>query len=261
MDETTKVAVSNPQGVMWTPDQIELIKNTVAKGATNDELKLFLYTASKTGLDPLTKQIHFIKRKDYKNNRDVVSIQTGIDGYRAVAERSGTLAGIDDASYEVNAETSKPNKATVTVYRVVNGTRVPFTASARWSEYAPTGTQAFMWNKMPFLMLGKCAEALALRKAFPNDLSGVYTHEEMQQAENSQITPSSPTPDLPTIHVDQGSPVEEAEVVEYNMDKAAGNILECSEGAEIINQAEYDYSVRFYGRALCREHQKGAQRK
>lgn len=161
----------------WTEDQKELIKSTIAKGATDDELKLFLYVAQKTKLDPLTKQIHFVKRSGQ------ITIQTAIDGYRAIAERSGALAGIEDAVFDDETQ-PKPKKATVTVYKMVEGQRVGFTASARWSEYAPTGAQAFMWNKMPYLMLAKCAEALALRKAFPNDLSGIYTNEEMSQASN-----------------------------------------------------------------------------
>jgi phage recombination protein Bet len=169
----------------WTPQQIKLITSTVAKGATPDELQLFLYTCKRTGLDPLTRQIHFVKRK-IKNEdgtwRDQMTIQTGIDGYRVVAERSKTLAGIDDAVYDTETE-QHPNKASVTIYRMIDGERVPFTASARWSEYAPQGKQAFMWNKMPYLMLAKCAEALALRKAFPNDLTGIYTNEEMGQAD------------------------------------------------------------------------------
>lgn len=197
----------------WTPSQIELIKSTVAKGATDDELKLFLYIASKTGLDPLTKQVHFIKRKTRMPNgqyQDVGTTQTGIDGYRAIAERTKTLAGIDDAIYDLEDPDHHPNKASVTVYRIIGGERVPFTASARWSEYVQefekdewvnnqkTGKKfkclGAMWKKMPYLMLAKCAEALALRKAFPNDLSGLYTNEEMQQADRSEevITYESP---------------------------------------------------------------------
>lgn len=167
-----KIATKSP----YTEQQINLIKNTVAKDATPDELKLFLYTAARTGLDPLTNQIHFVKRGGQ------ATVQTGIDGYRAIAAQKGDLAGIEDAVYDTETE-KHPNKATVTVYRIVEGQRVPFTASARWAEYAPLGSQAFMWNKMPYLMLAKCAEALALRKAFPNDLSGVYTDEEMHQAD------------------------------------------------------------------------------
>ncbi len=169
-------------------EQIELIKSTVARNATDDELKLFLYTASRTGLDPLTRQIHFIKRKVWNkrsNSYDEVgTIQTGIDGYRVVASRNG-LAGIEDAVFD-SEEAVHPNKASVVVYRMVEGQRVSFAASARWSEYAQTnkdGEPQAMWKKMPYLMLGKVAESLALRKAFPNDLSGVYTNEEMSQAD------------------------------------------------------------------------------
>lgn len=211
------------QNVAMTPEQVDLIKSTVAKGATNDELQLFLYTAQRTGLDPLTKQIHFVKRKSKKFNKDTkiweevdqMTIQTGIDGYRVIAERSGSLAGIDDATYDSEKETH-PNKATVTVWKIVNGIRVSFTASARWTEYAQvfekdeyvdnkkTGKKITvtgpMWLKMPYLMLAKCAEALALRKAFPNDLSGIYTNEEMAQADNPQqqnTTPKDPAQDTP----------------------------------------------------------------
>lgn len=166
----------------YSEEQVRLIRNTVARGATDDELKLFLYTAVRTGLDPLTRQIHFVKRGGQ------ATIQTGIDGYRAIAESKGDLAGIEDAVYDTETE-PHPNKATVTVYRLVDSQRVSFTASARWAEYAPSGAQSFMWNKMPYLMLAKCAEALALRKAFPSDLSGIYTDEEMAQAEGGGTTP------------------------------------------------------------------------
>jgi hypothetical protein len=76
-----------------------------------------------------------------------------------------------------------PAKATVTVYKAVAGQRCPFTATARWDEYYPGGKKGSQWHKMPYLMLGKCAEALALRKAFPKLLSGMYVAEEMDQAQ------------------------------------------------------------------------------
>ena len=132
MSKETSLAMKD---VDFTPGQITTIKETVAVGASDNELRLFLYQCSRTGLDPLSRQIHFIKRGGK------ATIQTGIDGFRAIAERTGKYAGNDD--YLFNND---------------------------------------MWKKMPYLMLGKCAEALALRKAFPNDLSGVYTEDEMQQA-------------------------------------------------------------------------------
>lgn len=194
---------------------VELVKRTIAKDATDDELKLFLYTAQRTGLDPLTRQIHFVKRKNKKydpatrtwGEETTMTIQTGIDGYRAIAERSGSLAGIDDAIYD-SEDGEHPKKASVTVHRIINGIRCPFTATARWTEYAQiyekdeyindkkTGkkisTLGPMWKKMPYLMLAKCAEALALRKAFPNDLTGIYTNEEMQQADAPQVVETVP---------------------------------------------------------------------
>lgn len=157
-----------------TPSQIELIKKTVAIGANDNELGLFLHQCNKTGLDPLAKQIYCIKR----GNK--MSIETSIDGYRLIAARTGAYAGNDDPHYVMNGNTI--GVATVTVWKIVQGVRYPFTASARWKEYVPNGNQAFMWKSKPFLMLGKCAEALALRKGFPAELSGVYLEEEMQQA-------------------------------------------------------------------------------
>jgi len=172
----------------YTREQVDLIKATVAAGATDNELKLFLTVAKAHGLDPFTRQVHFIKRKRWDRAKggyeEVGTIQTGIDGYRSIAARTGQLAGIDDASYEEAG--GRPVKASVTVYRLAGGIRCPFTASARWSEYAQAnkdGESMGLWQKMPYLMLAKCAEALALRKAFPAELGGIYTHEEMQQAE------------------------------------------------------------------------------
>lgn len=210
----------------WTQEQVNLITRTVAKGATPDELKLFLYTASRTGLDPLTKQIHFVKRKDQ------MTIQTGIDGYRAIAERTGTLAGIEDVIYDVE-DKPRPNKATVTVWRLINGEKVPFTASARWGEYVMTYydkekgqmVTGQMWQKMPYLMLGKCAEALALRKAFPNDLSGLYTNEEMQQADN-KVDDLPPPPRPPVKNKDDNEEIVTEEELHELSEAMDGEIVE-----------------------------------
>lgn len=166
-------------------EKLALIKQTVAKGATDLELDLFLHACKRTGLDPLMKQIYAIKRWSAADNRDVMSFQTGIDGYRLIADRTGKYAGSDEPSFMVSAD-GLPEVASVTVTKMVDGVPCKFSASARWLEYVQRNRQGqptSMWQKMPFLMLGKCAEALALRKAFPAELSGVYTHEEMMQAD------------------------------------------------------------------------------
>lgn len=162
----------------------------------DDDLLLFLYTAKRTGLDPLTNQIYAVYRWDNRLGRERMTIQTGIDGMRLVAQRSNNYAGQTDVIYTPEDESTQyPTKATVTVFKVVGNARVSFTASARWSEYAQyTREHKLMglWGRMPYLMLGKCAEALALRKAFPNELSGIYAQEEMPQTQN--ILNDLPTP-------------------------------------------------------------------
>jgi len=156
-----------------TPDQIDLVKKTVAQGATDAELKLYLYDCARQGVHPLDRLIHFTKRGGK------YTPVTSIDLMRIRAAETGEYAGSDDAVFLGGGDT--PISATVTVWRLVQGTRYPFTATARWAEYKPEQND-FQWRKMPHTMLAKCAEALALRKGFPRQLAGLYAREEMDQA-------------------------------------------------------------------------------
>jgi len=185
----------------FTPEQIHLLKTQIAAGCTDDELSLFVHVAQKRGLDPFAKQIYAIKRKA-KNSagqyEEKMSIQTGIDGFRLVAVRAGCEA-IDDVVYTYDAPAKGPSNpvglvsAKVCVWR--KGVTRATEASAYWDEYRQQGPQGLsrMWRDMPRVMLGKCAEALALRKAFPEELSGLYTVDEMGQAENVPIQPPPPS--------------------------------------------------------------------
>jgi phage recombination protein Bet len=178
----------------------------------DDDLLLFLYVAKRTGLDPLTKQIFAIYRWNSRQGREVMTIQSSIDGMRLVAQRTGEYAGQDDVQYlPIDEATKYPKKASVTVYKMIESLRVAFVASARWAEYVQTdakGMPTQMWDHMPYLMLGKCAEALALRKAFPNELSGVYAEEEMAQSTNVLSGIAAPDRFNKKIEVLHGAPDE-----------------------------------------------------
>lgn len=169
------------QIVKFNDEQISVIRETIAKGATKEELKLFIWQCERTGLDPFSRQIYFTKIQGK------VVVQTAIDGFRVIAERSGAYegqtpplwCGKDGVWKEVWLSSEHPTAARVGVYK--KGFKDALYAIAHWNEAVvlKDGRPNFAWSKMQTLMLAKVAESQALRKAFPNELSGLYTQEEM----------------------------------------------------------------------------------
>lgn len=171
----------------FSPTDIELIKKTIAKEATNEELKLFLQICNRTQLDPFARQIFFVRRGG------IGQTTLSIDGFRLVAERTGKYegqagpfwCGEDGQWTDVWLKSEPPLAAKVGVYR--SGFREAVYSVANFSAY---NAGSPIWRKMPALMLAKCAESLALRRAFPMELSGLYTQEEMDQATDSAPAPT-----------------------------------------------------------------------
>ncbi|HZX39706.1 MAG TPA: phage recombination protein Bet [Streptomyces sp.] len=185
-----------PDQTAWTPEQGAVLRQSgIDNQVATEELSAFLHLCQRTRLDPFSRQIYLIGRWDNRQQRKVYTPQTSIDGYRVIAHRAcadaGHALGYEDTLWcdkdgrwrDVWLSDAPPAAAKVTVIR--NGMR--FSAVARYSEYVQTkkdGGPSGLWGKMPATMTAKCAEALALRMAFPHDLAGVYTAEEMAQADN-----------------------------------------------------------------------------
>lgn len=202
MSETKDLAVkanheiARTESITWTQEQTQLIKDTICKGATDSELKLFLHVSQKTGLDPFVRQIYSIGRWDSRLGREIQQTQISIDGARLVAERSGKYKGQlgpfwcgDDGVWkDVWLDPKNPPRASK-VGIIKDGFDEPLWGTATWDQYVQTdknGNPTMMWRKLGPVMIAKCAEMLGLRKAFPQDLSGLYSAEEMDQATSGQ---------------------------------------------------------------------------
>lgn len=215
---TNQIQIGN---TTYARAELDLVRRTVAKDCDPDEFNQFIMTASRLRLDPLRRQIYaFVFSKDRPDKRNMV-IVVGIDGFRTVAARSGDYRPDErSARFDLDQSIIDPLRnptglvsAEVTVYRHSHGEWFPVTAIAFWDEFAPiieggewaessSGKNYFKrdgtyrldpkkeaWHRMPRVMLAKCAEAQALRRGWPDDLSNVYEQSELDQSQTIDITP------------------------------------------------------------------------
>jgi phage recombination protein Bet len=186
--------------VHFNQKQIDILKNSICKGISNEEFEVFLMACTKTQLDPFMRQIYAVKRKTKKPDGtwgETMTIQTGIDGYRLIAERTEKYAPGPEPTYTLDSHGNLISATSYIKKMTKDGTWHTVSASAYLDEYCQTTLDRQtgekkpigMWVNMPKTMLAKCAEAQALRKAFPAEMSGVYTKEEMQQSEVEDVTP------------------------------------------------------------------------
>lgn len=202
--ESTELALADDQHG-FTERQVAALAHIGVESAGQGDLEVFFHVCKRSGLDPFARQIHMIGRNQREvdengNWRTVVkqTIQTGIDGFRLIGRRAAAQSGHKIAMSDVEwchengdwrpvwrTSWGLPVAARVTIYR--DGE--PFPATALFDEYKQvksSGDLTRMWATRPAGQLGKCAEALAWRKAFPQDLAGIYVDEEMGQADNPE---------------------------------------------------------------------------
>lgn len=213
----------------YDTEQLRLIKDTLMpKGASDDELQLFINVCKLRKLDPFSKQIYAMER--WTDGQRKVTYQTSIDGFRSLAARTGQYegqapvqwCGKDGKWQDVWLSSEPPVAARAGVYR--SGFREPLFAVARFDAYVQTkrdGKLNSMWLKMPDGQIAKCAESLALRKAFPEVLSGIYTDDEMSQSDNEHRPLRSITPTKTGIASQPTRIIEDAEIVQQVVREAS----------------------------------------
>lgn len=189
--------------LVFTDEQRQMIRDSFAGGASDEEFAVLMEIAKARRLNPLLKQVHFVARWDSQKGREVWSTQVSIDGLRAIAERTGIYAGQDEPEF-IEAPDGTLKACKVKVYRkdwerpAVGVAYFAEYVQTRWDKKAGKQVTSSFWQRMPHTMLAKCAESLALRKAFPEDTSGLYTPEEMGQVDNDRPEVEPKTERQPT---------------------------------------------------------------
>ena len=189
MSQNTNAQLAQELGIKVL--MLNVVRTQIAPGAPDEVIALYFHRCNRVGADPFGRQLYVARRRQKVNDQweDRWMIETTIDGFRSIAESTGKYDGQDEPVYAYD-KNGKIVSCSITVYRKDFNRGI--TATAFFSEYVQTktdGTVTQMWQKMPHNQLAKCTEALALRKAFPRLLNGIYTDVEMEQATEVNVTP------------------------------------------------------------------------
>lgn len=248
--ETKEIVVAQTNAVSTetrelSSDEIDTLHNTIAKDLNEYEFKIFIRQINRTGLDPFSNQIYTQKRRQKEKDGswgERMVIGTGIDGFRLIAQRTGRYAGQvgpfwcgDNGKWvDVWLPSVPPKAAKVGILRA--GFKEPLWSVAKFETYSQKksdGALTIMWQKMPEVMIAKCAEALGLRRAFPQELSGMHTREELEI--DGEIETESTSPET----VPQIEGPKEDEVQAYF--KEAVSMLETSQTAKQLEGRRSTY--------------------
>lgn len=225
--------------VLATSSHADLIKDMYFKGSSDQEFLMFMHVCKKTGLDPAMRQIFPVKRWDSKMKKETMTVQTGIDGYRLIAERTGRYAPGREPTYQYDSNGKILSATAYVKKQTADGTWHEIAATAFYDEYCQKtkeGVPTSFWKNMAHNQLAKCAEALALRKAFPGDLSGIYTQEEMAQADVVDVS----------YHQDVSQKIEDKNVEKITEEEA-------NELQSILTECDPEYVKRVMeGLKLCK---------
>lgn len=273
-EPSTGLAIT-PDQTTLTPDQRAVLAHMGVENAPEPDLMVFTHVCQRTGLDPFARQIHMIGRQSSEKGPDGTwhkvtkyTIQTGIDGYRLIgrraADRSGDTVSVDAPEWctgdgKWGAFWSKrfghPVAARVTIRRGGQ----PFTAVAIFDEYAQTkrdGNLTSMWEQRPAGQLAKCAEALAWRMAFPQDLSGIYVDDELHHADSPAVTEPVPSTVVAVQALPVAEPVvvpETGEVVEQPGTASRPQLTALHAGLTDLGITDRDEGLRWVGGVIGRE--------
>ncbi|PRI10947.1 phage recombination protein Bet [Leucobacter massiliensis] len=242
-ETSTNLVIASEQTFFNDAQQAALVQMGLGDAPRGD-IEAFFHQAKRSGLDPFARQIYMIARRSKVNGQWVTkyTIQTSIDGFRVIRDRKNTFRGMeehwcgkDGVWRDVWLENEPPAAARITLY--LEGFVKPVTAVARYDEYVPLkdGRPTGQWGKMPALMTSKVAEALALRKAYPQDFSGLYTADEMAQADNgprAQSVPPQPAPE-PEPETVEGELVGENPAPSFDVEAWASRIADAASVDEL----------------------------